>query len=154
MFGKGLSLQNFILFVLDFLKFAVLLHLSLNHPNIQIFLLSTEPIAHSLLQFFKIIGQEVRALFSPSQSLRKIIASSQWNNGHWNSTVLNSIIGHLGDHPHDSSIATTDDEDRLCFFLTQEFSESFKTFLSRSGIFQVVKVDVYTNEVLLITGVL
>jgi hypothetical protein len=64
------------------------------------------------------------------------------------------MIGHLCDHPHDGPIATTNDEDGLYFFLIQKFPESFEAFVSRFFIFQVVKVDVDTDEVLLVTGVL
>lgn len=152
MLDEALSFQHLILFVLDLLKFAVLLHLSLNHPDIHVFFLGTQPIGHSLLQFLEIVLQEVRTLLAPSQSLREIIASSQWNDGHWDALVFYPVIGHLGDHPHHGSIATANDEDGLYFFLIQEFSKSFKAFLSGCCIFQVVKVDVDTHKVLFVAG--
>lgn len=149
---EGLSLQHLILLVLHLLKFAVLLHLGLNHPDIQVFFLGAEPVGHSLLQFLETVLQEVRTFLAPSQSLREVVTRSQWNDGHWDAAVFYAVIGHLGDHPHHGSISAANDEDGLYFFLSQELPQSFEAFLSRCCVFEVVKVDVDAHEVLLVTG--
>ena len=48
-FAELLALKNLSLTILHFLKFAIILHLSLHHPNIKILTLCAEPIRHPLL---------------------------------------------------------------------------------------------------------
>lgn len=56
-FGEGLPFQHFVFFVFHLLKLPILLDLCLHHPDVQVLLLRTQPVGHSLLQLFEVIRQ-------------------------------------------------------------------------------------------------
>jgi len=57
MFAKGFGFYHLTLTVFHFLKFAIFLDFCLNHPNIQILSLGTQPVGHPLPQLRVVVAK-------------------------------------------------------------------------------------------------
>lgn len=116
--------------------------------------MSAHPVAHSLLQFGKIVFEQVgRALFSPSQYLREVIASSKGKHRYWHFRMVDIEFAEFWDDPHDCSISSANDQDSF-FVLVECFFELGKPFVSDWRLSHVKNVESNIDFIISIDGIL
>lgn len=147
MLTKGFFLQDFRLAVIHFLEFAVILHLCLHHPNVQILGPSAQPVTHSFLQFRVIVTQQIRALLPPSQHSSEVVPSSKWDDGDGYSRVIDLKVGKFGDYPHNRSISSANYQNNgsaICY----KGGKLLKARVPLLLIAHIVEIDLYGDEII------
>ncbi len=116
--------------------------------------MSTHPVAHSLFQLGKVVFEQVgRALFSPSQYLREVIASSKGKHGYWHFGMIDIEFAEFLDDPHDCSISSANDQNNF-FVLVECFFELGKPLFSNLRLSHVENAESNIDFIISIDGIL
>lgn len=126
--------------IFPFLNLTVIERGWCNFPDIHILFIRKDHFNKEFFQLFVLIAQKVLSCCTPSKTLRKVVACSQWDDSERNLSWGNAILMKFRDYPCDCPVTSTNDSQTFFLLLDVLFKQVEALFTMG---FHVTKVNSY-----------